>query len=309
MDIEDRVKIYMGDAYIRASRVKLSSLDGLVNVYRYNDFLGKPFTSNDKDVRTTYHHDMTRYLRPLASLHDNRFLFYPRDRVEPFHIPVLVKSRPIRQRGDSILMNLNMNRHFGNLFHNADDIPFMEKKNVLVWRGADTGYGFGNNIPPRDTSREVLVKKFYKSSNPQIDIGLSQVKPERRDALASYLKPVMSQTEQLGYKYILSVEGNDVATNLKWVLYSNSVPFCPPFDIQSWILEDRLEPWEHFIPVRSDFSDLEEKVAWADNHPERCLHIAGAGRRYMEAFLDIKKERRIIEAILARYARNVSIED
>jgi len=308
MDIEERVKIYMGDAYFRTSRVRLSSTDNVVNVYRYNDFIGKPFTANDRDVRTTYYHDMTRYLRPLVSLHDNRFLFYPRDRVEPFDIPVLVKSRPIRQRGESILMNLNVNRHFGSLFHHAD-IPFMEKKDVLVWRGADTGYGFGNNIPPRDVSRQLLVEKFHDSANPQIDIGLSQVKPERNEGLAAYLKPVMSQAEQLRHKYILSVEGNDVATNLKWVLYSNSVPFCPPFEIQSWILEDRLEPWEHFIPVRPDFSDLEEKVAWADNHPERCLRIAGAGRRYMETFLDIKREKRVIAALLERYARNVSIED
>jgi len=44
------------------------------------------------------------------------------------------------------------------------------------------------------------------------------------------------------YKYILSIEGNDVASGLKWQLYSNSVVFMRKPKIVSWAMEDKLIP-------------------------------------------------------------------
>jgi hypothetical protein len=111
----------------------------------------------------------------------------------------------------------------------------------------------------------------------------------------------------LHYKFMVSIEGNDVATNLKWLLYSNSVPFCPPFTMQSWILEDQLVPWRHYIPLRADLTDVEDKIEWALNHHHKCKDIAKEGRDYMTTFLDIRQERTIVKNILDIYANNVRV--
>jgi hypothetical protein len=306
--MEERLREYMGDIYHHPVSARLSRIkkEHRPMEFVYNSYVGAQFP---KIQQTTYYHDLVRYVHPLPELYSTRFLFYPHDRVEGFPVPTLVKSRSLQDRQMSVLCNLNTIRHFMPVYLvNTNDIPLKEKKDVLVWRGADTGPGFGNNIPARPCSRENLVRTFAHSTNPVLDIALSGINSNQyseSDEYKIYCRPPMNMKELLQYKFILSVEGNDVASNLKWVLASNSVPFCPPFSIQSWILEDHLIPWEHYIPVRHDFTNLEDRVEWAINHPERCRRIAYAGKTYIMPFLNIKSEREIMTELLRRYAQNV----
>ena len=39
------------------------------------------------------------------------------------------------------------------------------------------------------------------------------------------------------HKFILCIEGNDVASNLKWVMSSNSVAVMPKPKFESWFME------------------------------------------------------------------------
>jgi hypothetical protein len=47
----------------------------------------------------------------------------------------------------------------------------------------------------------------------------------------------------LEYKGIIMIEGNDVASGLKWALLSQSVVLMPPPKHTSWAMEELLEPW------------------------------------------------------------------
>lgn len=310
--MEDRIRFYLGAE--RNFPVVVRHDDTQHGIghpirYCYSDFFGKPFPPGRK---TTYYHDLTRAVHYLPHLHRSSFLFYPHDRVEPFDVPTLVKSRPITGYGQSVLFNMNYMRHFADVYRvDEADVSFEEKADVLVWRGADTGYGFGNDIPPRPVSREVLLEKYAGYSGGRIDVGLTGVsvnrKGEKKSQYDRFLKPKVVMKDMLRNKFLLSVEGNDVATNLKWILHSNSVPFCPPFTMNSWLMEEKLRPWEHYVPVRHDFSDLEERVAWAVGHPQQCGQIARNGRAYMRQFLDADQEALVVRAVLEEYAKNVKI--
>lgn len=302
--MEERIKIYMGDAYDRPFRADLSNLTG--NQKPYSFCFDDLRTLDFPLTQTTYYHDLTRFIYPYPELYKKTFLFYPHDRVEPFTIPTLVKSRPITERGCSILMNMNFARHFKPVFEiDSQDIKFEDKKDVLIWRGGCTGYGFGNDIPFRTVSRQNLVEMYYNSPSSVLDIGLAEFNRKKYNDFTAYEKPSLNIEDQLTYKFILSVEGNDVATNLKWILKSNSVPVCPPFAIQSWILEDRLIPYEHFLPIRKDFLDLEDKIEWAIHHPKICKQMVNNGKQYIHQFLDMKTEEQVRKTILFRYAKNV----
>lgn len=39
------------------------------------------------------------------------------------------------------------------------------------------------------------------------------------------------------------------------------------FDFKDFVTE-QIKPWEHYIPVRMDLEDLEEKLQWAKEHDE-----------------------------------------
>ena len=50
-------------------------------------------------------------------------------------------------------------------------------------------------------------------------------------------KKFLSVKKQLQYKFIFCPEGNDVATNLKWVLSSNSSGMMPKPKFETWFME------------------------------------------------------------------------
>ena len=56
----------------------------------------------------------------------------------------------------------------------------------------------------------------------------------------------------------MSLEGIDVATNLKWIMSSNSLCFSPKLRYETWFMEGKLVPGVHFVEVRDDFDDLAE---------------------------------------------------
>jgi hypothetical protein len=312
MDIEYRIKKYVGnihsDFLLYENDLELDPFKG-VGIYSFNKYRGNPFP----EINGTYYHDMTRCLSLLPHLHDSRFLFFVGDTYVPYSNPTIVKTRPISGFENCVLMDLDHPRHFNPLsIVDQNDIPYHEKKDRLVWRGATTGPGFNKNQHnPRHTSRAVLVARHANTKNKHLDIGLNEltntVKKYQGDYYSNFLKPSIPLSQMLSYKFHLSVEGHDVATNLKWVLYSNSVPFCPPFYVQSWILEDELVPWTHYIPVKGDYSDLDDKVEWALNHDNKCEKIAQEGRAYMEQFMDTTNESRIRKSVFETYTKHVKI--
>ena len=95
------------------------------------------------------------------------------------------------------------------------------------------------------------------------------------------LKKKIHIDQQLHHRYLISLEGNDKASGLQWMLASNSVVLMPPPTVESWLLESRLEPWVHFIPIKADGTDLEERLIWAKSHSAACRRIAAASTDYV----------------------------
>lgn len=83
----------------------------------------------------------------------------------------------------------------------------------------------------------------------------------------------MSITDQLKYKFVISLEGNDVATNLKWIMLSNSVCFMRKPRVESWFMEGSLIPNHHYVLLDDEFSDLEDKIDYYSKHTDKALAI------------------------------------
>ena len=43
---------------------------------------------------------------------------------------------------------------------------------------------------------------------------------------------------------------------------------------------DLLVPWEHYVPINTDLSDLREKYEWAESHPLEAKQISENGTRF-----------------------------
>ncbi|GMI00603.1 hypothetical protein TrLO_g8472 [Triparma laevis f. longispina] len=98
-------------------------------------------------------------------------------------------------------------------------------------------------------------------------------------------------------KILIFAEGNDVSTGLKWGLQSNSAIIMPEPRVKSWLMETMLIPYVHYIPVSSDFSDLEEKVNWCFENDKECKEIGETGGCWIGQFLDGEREREVMKEI------------
>ena len=140
---------------------------------------------------------------------------------------------------------------------------------------------------------------FYKHVNENIDIGFVHDYENLKG------RGSLSIQEQLQSKFIVSVEGGDVATNLKWILYSNSVCLMPNPIMSSWYMEDLLQEWVHYVPLALDFNDLEEKYEWCLKNMDKCQKISENARKFILPFFDEEQEKHITRNLLEKYYNHV----
>jgi len=109
----------------------------------------------------------------------------------------------------------------------------------------------------------------------------------------------------LEYKGIIMIEGNDVASGLKWALLSQSIVLMPIPKHTSWCMEELLEPWVHYVPLDDFATNVEERMQWVVDHDEEAQRISERGTLWMEDLVfhpDAAEDDRLIqEEILRRY--------
>lgn len=178
------------------------------------------------------------------------------------------------------------------------DIAWENKDAAIVWRGASTG----------GTERFNFVNKYKDTHN----IGYSNLTPKELNNPEKYkglLKERMSIEEQLQYKFIVSLEGNDVATNLKWILHSNSVPIMKKPKCESWLMEGLLKPYKHYLPLDDDLGNLNDILDWAIGNNKICEQIALNGKKFMENFIDESREIKIQKKLVLDFLERTSVSN
>ena len=227
----------------------------------------------------TYFFDLYK----LFSFFDNKkkldFIFG--DITKAQKIPTFVKSRPIINSEDSIILNLNKVRHFH--FIN-DRKKFLDKKNKAVWRG------YGEN----SEARQYFLKNYHHISV----FNIGQTGPILD---APWVKNFMPITDQLDYKFIFCIEGVDTATSIKWVMSSNSVCVMPKPKYETWFMEGTLQPDVHYIEISNDFSNAEQKIKYFIEHPNKVLKIIENAQAHVEQFKHTKREQLISLMVLDKY--------
>lgn len=268
----------------------------LIERVNYYNQLTKPFirTHEAKPIRdipirksgSMYYYDLMEYARffPQDNLID--YLFGDIQFVPDY--PCFVKSRPILNNNhNSILFKFCKVRNFK--FYD-DPLSFREKNNKLVWRGAC-----------HQKHRVAFMKEFFGKS-PLIDIGQHNKGSgdgSRRNP--QWQMPFMTIPEQLQNKFILSIEGNDVATNLKWTMASNSLCIMSKPKFEAWFMEGQLKAGFHYVEVKDDYSDLEEKINYYTEYPSEAEAIIQNANTYANQFKNNHAEDWISLKIMQKY--------
>lgn len=230
----------------------------------------------------TYYFDSRSLLRFFPA--DFRVALRPGDITAVPDEPTLVKARPIAGgNANSVLLPLNKVRHF--LFVD-DRRPFASKRDGAVFRGK----------VHVNAKRRGLFRALFES--PLCDLGDTSKNAENP---VEWKTGKMTLQDQLAYKFVFAIEGNDVATNLKWVMSSNSLALMPRPEFETWFLEGTLVPDVHYVEIAPDYSDAEEKIRWYSEHEEAAEKILAAAHAHVARFRDPARERLTALLTLKRY--------
>lgn len=271
-DIERRVSYY--------ARLAEGSVVDSEKSVRVGDF---NYPWHEKRKFTTYFFDLFECVRCFP---DNcRFSYYHGDIDWACETPTFAKARPIAPGpSNTVILPLNKVRHMRFI---DDSRSFRQKKDMLVFR----------NIVRSQPWRTEFLGKFV--DHPLCDVG--QINSDAPDP--RFVKAYMPMEDQLDYKFIACIEGHDVATNLKWVMSSNSVAIMPEPRMESWFMEGTLIPDFHYIRIKPDYSDLTEKLDYYIAHPDKAEAIIRNAHEFVRPFRDTRRELLIARMTAMRYFR------
>ncbi|CAK5275152.1 unnamed protein product [Mycena citricolor] len=177
-------------------------------------------------------------------------------------------------------------------FEFSDNVPWDKKREVIYWRGKSNGghirgqnYRFFPRFRLMDIAREPENKHLF---DVQITEWHEWHCTDNCDADAirkeyNITGQKAPREESYKYKYVLDVDGNSFSGRYLGLLRSGSLVF------KSTAFAEYFTPWlipyEHFIPVRPDLSDLAAKIAWAQKNDKEAHRIQESGRRFAEDVL------------------------
>lgn len=170
-----------------------------------------------------------------------------------------------------------------------NNIKWENKKPIAIFRGSATGsmeleYNQRLQISKLDyewkqTKPNLLDAGIVSwNSRDKIDskLQLNYIKPIEMNALNIYLKPKIPMNEQIEYKYIINIDGHSNPNRTSYLLQTG----CLILMVESkyvigniYWFKDLLIPYKHYIPIKYDLSDLEEKIKWCQNNDKECKKI------------------------------------
>lgn len=130
---------------------------------------------------------------------------------------------------------------------------------------------------------EVILTRFSKRDKKNKDQPMDFQKPSHYDI--EITKREKSSHGQ--YKYLISIPGYGIDSLLPYYLSLGGLVLRVESKHKVWY-DYLLKPYKHYIPIKSDLSDLISVIKWAKKHPESASKIAKNGNIVYKKFFTRK---------------------
>lgn len=223
----------------------------------------------------------------ISNFHDNEYpIFYNQKYVLgqstrnsiPFSLPIV----------DRYYLYLNRYNQYRSIHRG---IPFISKIPKLVYAGNDRGSLFNFMT---DKKIKLSQRAFFASDS----VNKTNV----------FCPPHIPREDMINYKYILDIDGNACTWDATaWKLNSGSVIFKPESDWKQWFY-DEYTPWSHFVPIKDDFKDLQEKIDWCEENPKKCLEMVKNCKSLFQKIYHhpnvVKEMEKVVDILVDSYKNN-----
>ena len=149
--------------------------------------------------------------------------------------------------------------------------------------------------------RERLVEKGLYNEKFEF-IGMNWIRPtSKKDKLERQkATKYVSLPDHAQYKYLIDAPGTGYSARIKLLMFSNRPLFIIERNDVEYFMKD-LKPFVHYIPVRYDLSDLDEKYRWAEENYEEAQKIAQNALEYAKNNLKTKDAVLKYSEVLSKY--------
>ena len=178
------------------------------------------------------------------------------------------------------------------------NINWESKKPIAVFRGGTTGCGVKIETNQRLKIAYLSSKNLLDKDGLQfLDAGISNWNVRPRKLIDSpYLQTIdvedfpfdlvkrMTPKEQSEYKYIIHIDGHVSAFRLSYEFSMNSVILLVNSNWKIWF-SNMIKPYVHYVPVKSDLSDIYDQIKWCKENDEKCKQIATNSKVFYDTYL------------------------
>ncbi len=247
------------------------------------------------DLKEPYHF-MWRGEHPVVNLSQIKYIGSMIPVTSPYSNPdYLDIPFPVPQ--DWILASSPMQYFSGR----DNSIKWESKRPTVFFRGSLTG-----RVDPDLNQRYIASKMsydLYKSERtvfngnlvPVLDIGITSW--NLSDKVDKHGHITFSHPKQLGiklankvsmdeavnkYRFILNIDGHSKTNRTSYILSSNSLMIMVDSEYtvgrETWI-DEYLVPYQHYVPVNADLSNLVSVVRWCIANPDQCKQMVANANR------------------------------
>ncbi len=179
------------------------------------------------------------------------------------------------------------------------DTPWSTKIKTAVFRGSSTGRGVTVDTNQRLKLAWMSSQKVRDECDglPFLDCGITKwnLRPRKlrgskelqvADVAKMPFKLVgkLTPIQQSKFRYVVHVEGHVSAFRLTTEMTMGSTILMVESKWKLWY-SYLLTPYEHYVPVKADLSDLIDQIRWCKAHDAECEEIAANARRFAKKFL------------------------
>lgn len=176
-----------------------------------------------------------------------------------------------------------------------------DRRPIALWRGGTSGV-------ERPTARMRVVQALLES--PHADAKFVRGGWPQNDAEIpdNQFGDRVSMEDHMQYKYMLSIDGNGVASSLQWVFGTGCVPLLVIHPDTDFWFKDLLVSGVNCICLKYDLSDLHETLQWLVDNDDKARAIAEESLAFGRRILSPEFQTEFIQRAIGRTQANRRIQ-
>lgn len=171
-----------------------------------------------------------------------------------------------------------------------NSVPWPERSTELVWRGKPSGVGVFSCSPSQKDNALVRqrLRMALHARDTKLDFRFASTKSPLEAKLLS-AEGLMADRVELetwaNRKFAVDIDGFSNAWDnfFHRLLLGNCIlKVDSQMGFRQWYY-DKLKPYQHYVPVKKDLSNLREQIDWALSHDAEAEAIAAAGQKVAQS--------------------------